>query len=212
MGELALSVIAGPVIGSIVQNVLGTQSGGAQGSGGPFDSLLKGLTSAFEGLFQNISPNTSAVPTEPSPYSTANMSSSVVNDPGPYIRPAMSRIEDAYTQSATVRDHRHGAGEGGIEVRDHRHPDGGWENTLPGPTVGGLGTDRDADEFATLSNAQSFAEGKEQDMLNDPTNVAKQNEYTKAQQALQNLFSVIQEQNKERAQMEKEAAQSARLT
>jgi hypothetical protein len=209
MGEIALSAIAGPIISSVVQDVLGSGSGAQGGSGGgPFDSLLKSLTSAFGGLFNSTSSlGAPPAPTTPLPYSTAAMSSNVVNDPGAQLRPAMSRLQSA--DSVIVRDHRHPTnGEGGTTVvtRDHRHPVSGTPvQSFPPVSVGG------GSEYAALSNAQANAEGAEQAMLADPTNVALQNEYTKAQQAMQNLFSVIQEQNKEKAQMEKDATQAAHL-
>lgn len=75
MPEAALSAIAGPVIGSVVQDVLGNLGGGgsASGGGGLFGGLLNEFTSAFSNLFGGGS-SFAQPPATFSPFSTANFS------------------------------------------------------------------------------------------------------------------------------------------
>jgi hypothetical protein len=208
MAEAALSVIAGPVISSVLQDVLGTQGGGATGSGagGLFSGLLNNFTSAFQGLFGGNSNSTHFPDSGVTPYSTANMSSMALNDPMSQLQPAMGRFNEF--NNSIVRDHRHPvSSEGGTVVRDHRYHEGAIIASS-GNTIGDI---KDAGEDAALNSAQAAADQAEQKMEADPTNVANQLDYEKKQQALQNLFTTLQDQAKEKAQMQKEAAQASLL-
>ena len=204
MAEAALSVIAGPVISSVLQDVLGTQGGGATGSGagGLFSGLLNNFTSAFQGLFGGNSNSTHFPDGGVTPYSTANMSAMALNDPMSQLHPALGRFNEF--NNTIVRDHRHPVGgQGGTAVRDHRYHEGA--------IIASPGDIKDAGEDAALNSAQAAADQAEQKMEADPTNVADQLDYEKKQQALQNLFTTLQDQAKEKAQMQKEAAQASLL-
>jgi hypothetical protein len=194
MGEAVLSVIAGPVISSVVQDVMGAAGGASGSSGGPFDGLLKDFTSAFSSLFgggasnyPTYSPASSAMP-----YSTADLSPAAYNNPMSQLQPAMGRFNQYYNGDTIVRDHRH-----------FGSANWGQFNS---------GTSQDASERAALNNAQGSADQAEQTMLANPDNVADKLDYEKKQQALQDLYAVLQDKAKEKAQMEKEAAQSSLLS
>jgi hypothetical protein len=167
MPEAALSVIAGPVIGSVVNDVLGSLGGGggAAGGGGLFGGLLNNLTSAFSNLFGSNNSGYSQPPSSFSPFSPSSFSPISFSNP-------MSVL---------------------------------------GPIFGTPGSRNDAAESAQLNSMQSQADSAEQAMMSDPTNVAKQLDYEKKQQALQNMVQMLQTQAKEHAEMMKQGIQNSIL-
>jgi hypothetical protein len=218
MGEIALSAIAGPVISSVLQDVMGSSggaggSGAAGGGGGLFDSLIKNFTSAFQGLFSGNPANMMPPAAAPPPYSSSNFSPATWTNPGQDIGDIASRLHHHCNGGSN-----YGGGEnGGPIVRDHRHPEGGRTAssyrqpiTWGGPTPL-TGDARDAQENSQLNAAQSSADSAEQNMLAHPDDKVAQLEYEKAEQALQNMFTMFSEQHKEQAQSEEKALQASVL-
>jgi hypothetical protein len=93
MPDAVVAAVAGPVVSSVLQDVLGNSGSSSSGGGGLFGSLLGNVSSLFSGLLNTASP------LGPSaggvlPYSTSQMSPAAYNNPMSYIH-------------SIVRDHRH---------------------------------------------------------------------------------------------------------
>jgi len=193
MGEAVLSVVAGPIISSVVQDLLGSQAGGAAGAGGgPFDSLLKNFTSAFAGLFGNNTSSNDSTYSQVSnvmPFSTSDMSPASMYDPMAQIRPALNRFNQY--------------GQGQVIVRDHRS----FINS--GST--GTGAAKDAADSAKLSSAQAKYDQAEQYAEDHPDDQNAQNNAQKAQLALQTLATRLSDENKMFANLALKADQNSIL-
>jgi hypothetical protein len=192
MGEVAAlagTVFGGPVggaVGSIVGGMLGKPGGAGGASGGGLFDVL-GLAQNFTSALGNIAGQLGgpllqgAVSQFALPFGLGNMSPQTFNNPMPSLQDASRCLDGATCRFDGARDHRTGG------VRDHRTDGARESRTVPL-------TRRDSgpsDDVGRLEDLQGDVEAAKQAVLDDPTNIGKQQALGDALQKFQNVANAL---------------------